>query len=385
MSDPIVQTKSILSDLIGFDTVSSQSNRDLIAYCSDLLKSLGAKLDYSENAEKTKANLFATIGPDIDGGIVLSGHTDVVPVEGQDWSSDPFTADERDGLIFGRGACDMKGFLACCLATAPEFAAAELHRPIHLAFTYDEEVGCLGAGVLLDALQQSGRKPAVCIIGEPTSMRVAEGHKGCYEYTTRFGGQEGHSSNPDNGLNAIEYALRFMNDLYGLGDDLTKRAPHNSPFTPPWSTVQVGTVSGGIAHNVIARECAVGWDFRPVNGEDTEFGLDRMQTSIDELRNEMKSRFAGADIHTETVGEVAGLEPMALSAARDLVTALTGNTDTGVVSFGTEGGLYQKAGISTVVCGPGSIDQAHRPDEFVAVDQLEMCLQMLDGLTAAAD
>ena len=381
MSELIGQTKSLLADLIGFDTVSSKSNLDLIAYCTDLLKSLGAKLDYSENTERTKANLFATIGPDIDGGIVLSGHTDVVPVEGQDWSSDPFKADEREGLIYGRGACDMKGFLACCLAVVPKFSAADLDRPIHLAFTYDEEVGCLGAGVLLEALERSGRKPAICIVGEPTSMRVAEGHKGCYEYTTRFSGQEGHSSNPENGLNAIEFALRFMNDLYDLSEVLKERAPHNSPFTPHWSTVQVGTVAGGIAHNVIARECAVGWDFRPVNSEDTEFGLERMQDSLESLREEMKLSLSAANVVTETVGEVAGLEPMARSAARELVISLTGNADTGVVSFGTEGGLFQRAGVSTVICGPGSIDQAHRPDEFVSVDQLKVCLDMLEKLT----
>ena len=374
------RTRQVLADLIGFATISADSNLDLIRYCTGLLEPLGAKLDLSTSVDGRKANLFATIGPDVDGGIVLSGHTDVVPVEGQDWTSDPFAAIERDGRIYGRGACDMKGYLACCLAMAPEFAARDLEQPIHLAFTYDEEVGCLGAGVMLEALAETGRRPAICIIGEPTSMRVIEGHKGCYEYTTRFTGLEGHSSNPCKGVNAIEYALRFMGDLYGVGEELQDRAPHNSPFTPPWSTVQVGQVSGGIAHNVIARECAVGWDFRPVNEADTDFALARMRHSEATLRAEMQARFDGADIRTETVGEVAGLQPMTHSEARDLAVCLAGNADTGVVSFGTEGGLYQKAGVSTVVCGPGSIDQAHRPDEYVAMEQLEACLEMLRRL-----
>ncbi len=370
----------LLTDLIGFATISSESNLALIDYCTGLLEPLGARVELSKNANGSKANMFATLGPDADGGIVLSGHTDVVPVEGQDWTGDPFTAIEKDGLIYGRGACDMKGYLACCLAMAPEFAAGELKRPIHLAFTYDEEVGCLGARVMLEALAETGRRPAVCIIGEPTSMRVIEGHKGCYEYTTRFTGLEGHSSDPDKGVNAIEYALRFMGELYGVGEDLKGRAPHNSPFTPPWSTVQVGQVSGGIAHNVIARECSVGWDFRPVNEADTDFALTRMRDSEAALRTEMREIFDGADVHTETIGEVAGLEPMSRSEARDLAIGLTGNADTGVVSFGTEGGLYQKAGVSTIVCGPGSIDQAHRPDEYVAVEQLQACLRMLARL-----
>jgi len=378
--DRLARTKAHLADLIGFATISGQNNLDLIDFCAGLLEPLGAKLDVSKSADGRKANLFATLGPDADGGIVLSGHTDVVPVEGQDWSADPFSAAEKDGLIYGRGACDMKGFIACCLAMAPDFAARQGDTPIHLAFTYDEEVGCLGAGVMLDALAASGRKPAICIIGEPTSMRVIEGHKGCHEYTTRFTGLEGHSSDPDKGVNAIEFAIRHAAELYAVAEDLKGRAPHNSPFSPPWSTMQVGQMTGGIAHNVIARECAMVWDFRPINEADADFAMTRMRTSEDRLRSEMQARFAGADIRTETVGAIAGLEPATISEARDLAVRLTGNSDIGSVSFGTEGGLYQNAGISTVVCGPGSIEQAHKPDEFIAVDQLGACLKMLERL-----
>ncbi len=382
MSDTarLEKTKELLTDLIGFASVSAVSNLDLIDYCAGVLTPLGAKLEFSRSDDGHRANLFATLGPDRDGGIVLSGHTDVVPVEGQDWASDPFTASERDGRIYGRGACDMKGFLACCLAMAPEFAARATDRPFHMAFTYDEETGCLGAGVLMEALAASGRRPAVCIVGEPTMMRVIEGHKGCHEFTTRFTGLEGHTSDPDRGVNAIDYAVRLVGEIHRIAEQLKARAPHNSPFSPPWSTIQAGRIDGGIARNVIAGECRVEWDLRPVNDADTDFALQRMHACEAALRSEMQSRFADADIRTETIGAVAGLDPMTHSEARDLAVRLTGNADTGVVSFGTEAGLYQRAGISTIVCGPGSIEQAHKPDEFVALDQLQACLAMLARL-----
>ncbi|HMB48155.1 MAG TPA: acetylornithine deacetylase [Afifellaceae bacterium] len=376
------QTRVLLGDLIGFATITEQSNMALIDYCAALLEPLGAKMEYSRSEDGGRANLFATFGPDGDGGLVLSGHTDVVPVEGQDWSTYPFKAVERNGAIYGRGACDMKAFLACCLAMAPDFAARKAGAPLHLAFTYDEEIGCMGAGVLLKALAESGRKPAACIIGEPTSLRVIDCHKGCHEYTTRFTGLEGHSSDPEKGVNAIEYAVRHAGELYRVAEELKERAPHNSPFSPPWSTLQVGKISGGIAHNVIARECDLVWDFRPVNDADTEFALGRIRAHEDGLRREMQAAFADADIHTETAGAIVGLEPATQSQARDIAIHLCGNSDTGAVSFGTEGGLYQKAGISTVICGPGSIEQAHKPDEFITLEQLGACLRMLERLTA---
>ena len=209
------QTREILDHLIGFATVSADSNLELIAYANERLDRIDARTHLTLNAEGTKANLFATIGPDVDGGVVLSGHTDVVPVEDQDWSSDPFTARFQDDLIYGRGACDMKGFIACALAMAESFAEADLKRPLHLALTFDEEVGCLGARVMLEALKDSGRRPAACIIGEPTGMRVIEGHKGCCEYSTSFDGLEGHGSRPELGVNAAEYAVRYAAELIG--------------------------------------------------------------------------------------------------------------------------------------------------------------------------
>jgi acetylornithine deacetylase len=375
--------RSILADLIAIPTVSADSNLQLIAYAQQLLDTLDAKAHMTLDETGAKANLFATIGPDVDGGVVLSGHTDVVPVEGQDWSSNPFAADERDGRIYGRGACDMKGFIACALALAPRFAAAELARPLHLALTYDEEVGCLGAQVMLKALAESGRRPSVCVIGEPTEMRIIQGHKGCYEYTTTFGGLEGHGSYPDRGVNAVEYAARFIGKLLDVGEALKDRAPRGSCFDPPWSTIQTGVIHGGIARNVIPRECLVDWEMRPVNRADAEFALAEIRACTEhDLLPRMRAHFPEASIVTHVIGEVEGLEPMPSSEALDLVQELTGGNSRDVVSFGTEAGLFQKHGIATVVCGPGSIMQAHKPDEFVALDQLEQCLAMIERLVA---
>jgi acetylornithine deacetylase len=376
-------TRTILADLIAFPTISADSNLDLIAWCARRLEALGARCAITHDATGAKANMFATIGPDVDGGVVLSGHTDVVPVAGQDWSSDPFTAIERDGLIYGRGACDMKGFIACALALAPRIAAADLERPVHVALSYDEETGCLGAPVMLKALAESGRRPGICIIGEPTEMRIIEGHKGCCEYTTRFGGLAGHSAAPGLGVSAVEYAVRYAGRLLELRQELAARTPPGSRFTPPESTLQIGGIRGGVAHNIVADHCELDWEMRPV----VEADLDFVKREIGEfvantLLPAMRAVHAGASIETEVIGEVAGLEPMTKSPVCELVAELTGSNTRDVVSFGTEAGLFQKLGISTVVCGPGSIAQAHKADEFVAVAQLQQCLAMIEGLVA---
>ncbi|MGF1609317.1 MAG: M20/M25/M40 family metallo-hydrolase, partial [Kiloniellales bacterium] len=281
----------------------------------------------------------------------------------------------------GRGACDMKGFIACALALAPRFAAADLKRPLHFAFTYDEEVGCLGAQVMLKALAESGRKPSVCIIGEPTEMRIIEGHKGCYEYTTEFGGLEAHGSMPEAGVNAVEYAARFIAKLLDVAEALKARAPQGSAFEPPWSTIQTGLIRGGIARNVIPRDCAVEWEMRPVTRGDADFALGAIRDYAENtLLPQMRARYAEASIVTHVISEVEGLQPMPQSEALDLVQELTGGNSRELVSFGTEAGLYQQLGISTVVCGPGSIAQAHKPDEYVSLDQLGLCLCMIERL-----
>ncbi len=380
---PLTRARTALSELIAFPTISADSNLELILYVQEVLGRLGARLELTRDETGAKANLFATIGPDIDGGVILSGHTDVVPVEGQDWSTDPFLAHDDGANMYGRGACDMKGFLACALALAPAAAEADLKRPLHLSFTYDEEIGCLGARVMLADLERTGRKPRACIIGEPTSMRVIEGHKGCHEYSTEFMGLEGHGSRPERGVNAVEYAVRYVSELLRLGEDLKANPPAGSRFEPPWTTISVGRMAGGIAHNVIANQCQVDWEFRPANGRDARHVSRHMEDYAErELIPRMRAVDPAAGIFTRTMGEVAGLTPMPDSEAVAIATELTGGTDTGLVSFGTEAGLFQEIGIPTVVCGPGSIAQAHKPDEFVAVEQLEQCLAMIERLIA---
>lgn len=375
------RTVRILGDLIAFPTVSSDSNLDLIAYAADHLRAAGARLTFGHDDAGGKANLFATLGPEGDGGIVLSGHTDVVPVAAEEWTSDPFALRAAEGRLYGRGACDMKGFIAACLAMAPRFAAQPLARPLHFALTYDEEVGCFGAQHLVSGLRQAGIAPAVAIIGEPTDMRVIEGHKGCHEYTTRFSGREGHGSDPGAGVNAVEYAARFIVRLLELRDDLKSRAPRDSRFVPPWSTVQVGQIAGGSARNVIAGHCAVDWELRPVSAADAAHATGTMRDFAQGvLLPAMRAIAPEASIETEVIAEVTGLEPVSTSEAREIAFALTGAESAGLVPFGTEAGLFQAMGMSAVVCGPGSIAQAHKADEFVSLDQLSRCLGMLEGL-----
>ncbi|WP_298677535.1 acetylornithine deacetylase [uncultured Lentibacter sp.] len=377
----LARTVDLLEKLIAFPTISPDSNLAMIAFMADHLGQLGARVTTYSAPCGTKANLFATLGPEGDGGIVLSGHSDVVPVTDQDWTSDPFTLTDRDGLLFGRGTCDMKGFIAATLAMAEAYAALPLTRPVHFAFTHDEETGCIGAQALVKELQAQGLKPAIAIIGEPTEMRIIEGHKGCCEYTTRFTGLEGHGSQPERGVNAAEYAVRYVTKLMELRSDLMARAPEGSRFEPPYTTVNIGRIAGGVAPNVIVGKAEVDWEFRPVQDSDYTFvhkALDAYTQKT--LLPAMRAVHPAADIEVETLGEVAGLMPMEENEARDLCAALTGGNGVDVVAFGTEAGLFQQLGMSAVVCGPGSIAQAHKPDEFIAPDQLQACLNMLDGL-----
>ncbi len=381
MSD-LATTKSILGDLIAHPSISSDSNLPIIDDLANRLSDAGARVEvlHSETMPG-KANLFATIGPEAQGGIVLSGHSDVVPVADQAWSSDPFEMVERDGALYGRGTCDMKGFIAACVAKAPDFAAQTLRKPIHFAFTHDEETGCLGAQDLVETLDARGLRPDIAIIGEPTEMRIIEGHKGCCEYTTSFTGLEGHGSRPDLGVNAVEYAARYVIRLMELAEDLKSRAPNESRFAPPWTTIGVGALIGGVAHNVIPGRAEVKWDMRPVQDSDRDFVLHALEDFTDKiLRPEMQARHPHANISTHTIAEVIGLEPENQNRALALVSALTGANSADVVAFGTEAGLFRKLGLSAVVCGPGSIAEAHKPDEFIAISELSKCLNMLDKL-----
>ena len=380
MSD-LQETQRILGDLIAFPTVSMDSNLDMLHYIRDYLEPLGARVTLFHDESGTKANLFATLGPDCDGGVILSGHSDVVPVSDQPWTSDPFALTERDGKLFGRGTCDMKGFIAATLAMAPHFAKMDLKKPIHFAFTHDEEVGCIGAAALIPELEKQGYKPAIAIIGEPTEMRIIEGHKGCCEYTTRFSGLEGHGSSPDLGVNAAEYAVRYVTRLMELREEMKTRVPKNSRFEPPWTTMNIGGLRGGVMHNVIVSKAEVDWEFRPVQQSDFHYMKEQITAYVDqELLPAMRKVHPEASIETETLGEVDGLEPMDDNAAKDLIMELTGANGADVVPFGTEAGIFQKLGLSAVVCGPGSIAQAHKADEYVALDQLDACLSMLHGV-----
>ena len=381
MTTQLSDTVALLGDLIAFPTVSEVSNLDMIAYLAHRLEAEGAKVDIFHDEIGHKANLFATIGPETDGGIVLSGHSDVVPVDEQDWSSYPFEMTEHQGHLYGRGTCDMKGFIAAAVAMAPYFAERVRDRPVHFAFTYDEEVGCFGAQALVDSLKQKGIRPGVAIIGEPTMMRIIEGHKGCYEYTTHFHGLAGHGSSPDKGVNAVEYAARYVGHLLELKDALRARAPAGSRFDPPWTTINTGSLSGGVAHNVIASIAKLEWEMRPVQAADAQFVKDDLRRYCDEeLLPAMRAICPEAEITTEVIGEVDGLEPVDQNEAKHIMMELTGANTADVVPFGTEAGIFQQYGMSAVVCGPGSIDQAHKPDEYVSVDQLQQCVDMLGRL-----
>ena len=375
-------THAILEQLIAFPTVSADSNLALIDYAAGHLRNCGARVTLSRDPTCRKANLFATLGPDTSGGIVLSGHTDVVPAAAGEWSSDPFVLRQSEGRLYGRGSCDMKGFIAAVLAKAPDYAALDLKRPVHFAFTYDEEVGCFGARHLIEDLEKTDLRPAVAIIGEPTEMRVIEGHKGCYEYTTTFHGTDGHGSEPDKGVNAIHMAARFIARMLDLAEELKQGTGNDSArFSPPWTTLQTGRITGGSARNVIARTCSVEWEMRPVRSSDAQKVKAALETYCrDVLLPDMRAVHSEAEITTEIIGEVAGLAVTTANEARDIVTALTGANLCDVVAFGTEAGLFQSLGMSVVVCGPGSIAQAHQPDEFVEIDQLAKCLSMLTGL-----
>ncbi len=378
------ETLKILADLIKFQTVSGTSNLKLIEYCEKKLNESGATSFKTFHKSGLQANLFSTINGKEklnSEGIILSGHTDVVPASSNEWSSDPYIAQEKDNKVYGRGSCDMKGFIACTLVMAPLFAKQKLKKPIHFSYTYDEETSCLGAPVLLKELKKRNVNYSVCIIGEPTDMKAIHAHKGYNEYKTYFTGLAGHASDPVHGVNAIEYAIRYANKLMELREELKKRKSKDSVFTPPYSTLQIGKISGGLSTNVIADQCIVDWEVRPITPEDGKFISQNIESYAKEtLLPEMRKVYPKANIKKETVGETIGFNKVEKSDAVDLVCNLTGDNSRGSISFGTEAGLFQELGISTVVCGPGSIKQAHTIDEYVTFDQLKLCLKMLVNL-----
>jgi acetylornithine deacetylase len=369
--------------LIAFDTTSRNSNLALIDFAQGLAEKAGGRCRRSHDAGGAKANLFATFGPDGDGGIVLSGHTDVVPVDGQAWSSDPFDAVVRDGKLFGRGASDMKSFIAVALSLLPQIAAAKLTRPLHLALSYDEEVGCVGVTGLLEDLKHEGIRPALAVIGEPTLMKVVGAHKGGAKLVTSCRGREGHSSAPEKGANAVMMAGEFVALLDSVWNEL--RDDPDPRFDPPHSTVQATVIGGGTAVNILAREADVTWEYRCLPDRDPQKILDRVEARARaEILPKYRARAAEADFRTLAQAVYPGLRMDQESPAVALARELTGANQVEAVSYGTEAGHFQSYGIPAVICGPGSIEQAHKTDEWIALSELEACEVFLRKVIARA-
>ncbi|SDB34636.1 acetylornithine deacetylase [Pseudomonas sp. NFACC23-1] len=381
MSEP--RSRALLVELVSFATVSRDSNLALIEFVRDYLQGLGVNSELIYNAERTKANLLASIGPAVPGGVVLSGHTDVVPVDGQAWTVDPFCLTEMDGKWFGRGTADMKGYLASVLAAVPVFLASPLRRPVHLAFSYDEEVGCLGVHSLLEVLVRRIAQPALCLIGEPTQLRPVLGHKGKLAMRCHVRGAACHSAYAPYGVNAIEQAARLIGRLGEIGAQLAEPSRHDPRFDPAFSTVQVGVVRGGTALNIVPADCRFDFEVRALPDFDPLVVVEQLQGYAEQtLLPAMQAVAADTAIRFEPLSAYPGLATSPDSAAARLVAQLCGSDAFGTVAFGTEGGLFHQAGVPTVVCGPGSMDQGHKPDEYVSVEQMAACDRLMDRLAS---
>lgn len=362
----------LLARLVAFDTTSRLSNLALIEWVEAYLSGLGVSARRVPNAEGTKTNLMATIGPDIEGGVILSGHTDVVPVDGQPWSTDPFVLTEKDGRLYGRGTCDMKGFLALALAAAPDLAARRLKRPVHLAFSYDEEVGCLGAPDMIAAFAAEVPKAAAVIVGEPTLMQAVSGHKGISTFKVTVTGREAHSSMTHLGVSANMVAIQLMARLADLAQTLAREADPVSLFTPSWPTLTIGQVNGGTAVNILARQCVFFFDLRCPPGRDPQAILTDFFALAEQLDAEVKAKAPEGGVKVEVRSLTPAFAPEAEGAAEALARRLAvDNGPPRVAAYAAEAGQFQGAGFSTVICGPGSIDQAHQPDEYVEISQME--------------
>lgn len=383
MDDPAMTRDCVqlLERLVAFPTVSRDSNLALIDFVRERLAESGVECELFFNEARTKASLFATIGPDREGGIALSGHTDVVPVDGQAWSSDPFSLVRRGDRLYGRGTADMKGFIACVLAAVPAMQSEALRAPIHLSLSYDEEVGCVGVRPMLAELSRRANRPRICLIGEPTEMKPVLGHKGKLAMRCRVQGAACHSAHAPKGVNAIEVAARLIHRLTQLGEDLARPARRDARFDPPFSTVQTGLIRGGRALNIVPAECEFDFEVRALPGLEPREVSQALKAYADaELLPRMRQVHPEAGICWEALGDYPGLATPPDSPAARLLARLLGSTAYGTVSYGTEGGLFSHAGIATVVCGPGSMDQGHKPDEFITLEQLGACASLLARL-----
>jgi acetylornithine deacetylase len=367
--------------LVSFDTTSRESNLGLIEFVRDYLDHLGVASELTFDAEGRKANLYATLGPVDIGGIMLSGHTDVVPVDGQHWESHPFEVHRRDGRLYGRGTADMKSFIAIALALAPEFLARPLKRPIHFALSFDEEVGCLGVRHLVAALAGKAVKPRACIVGEPTMMRPIIGHKGKTSLRCEVHGVESHSALAHRGVNAVEAAAEIVAFLKGMARRRRDEGPHDADFVPPYTTIHTGTIRGGTVLNIVPKHCVFEFEFRNLPNEEPAGLLAEVRDFAEtRILPEMRSVDPASGVAFEEMTSFPAFTIGADAEVTQLVLSLTGANDTGKVSFGTEAGLFQQTGIPTVICGPGSIEQAHKPDEFIAIEQVQLCEDFLRRL-----
>ncbi|MGM8884729.1 acetylornithine deacetylase [Psychrobacter sp. 1U2] len=378
-----------LTRLIGFDTVSRHSNLALIEDVQSYCKQLGLNVELTFNDEKNKANLFVTVpagrnAEDINGGLVLSGHTDVVPVDGQDWSSDPFKAQIRGDKLYGRGSCDMKGFIACALSLLPKTVqlsnSGQLRRPLHLALSFDEEVGCLGAPLILADLKARDITPDYCIVGEPTNMTMVVAHKGIAVYRCRVHGKSAHSSLTHQGVNAISYASRLVGYVDSLADEFTSRKDNDEIFDVPYSTLSVGTIQGGTATNIVPNLCEFTFDYRNLPHMTQDDMLAPIKAKIAELTAQMQQRAPETGIELLQEEGVPAMTDNTNDELQQLIAALTGDHERHKVAYATEGGQFTNNGIPTIICGPGSIEQAHKADEFVALSEIARCDEFLQKL-----
>jgi len=373
MRQPSSDVIECVSTAIGFDTVSRNSNLKMIAWAADRLDALGASIRFSYNAQRSKANLLASFG-DGPGGVVLSGHTDVVPVDGQDWHSDPFSARIHDGRLYGRGACDMKGFIGVVLAQAATFKDVPLREPVHIALSYDEEVGCLGISGLIADMLEAGIRPSGCIVGEPTSMRVVSAHKGGRIYRCRVTGCAAHSSLTPQGVNAIEYAANVISHIQRLADEEARSGPRIDGFDVPFSTISTNTIQGGNGLNIIPAQCEFSFDYRHLPGVDPDGFIDAVRAyATEQVLPRMRARHPQAAIAFDCIGSIPALDEGDNVALQHLITNLLGQRETKRVAYGTEASFFNTAGVPSIVCGPGSIDVAHKPDEYVSLAQLAAC------------
>ena len=378
----LAAARAILETLVGFDTTSHLSNLALIEWVEAYLDGHGGPHRRVANHDGTKSNLLATIGPSVEGGAVLSGHTDVVPVDGQPWTSDPFSIVERDGRLYGRGTCDMKGFLALALAAVPDLIAANPRKPVHLAFSYDEEIGCLGAPGLIETIHRELPKPAFVVVGEPTDMVAVNGHKGITYYSVRVTGHEAHSSQTQLGVSAIMEAVKLMSSLNELAAKLERDADPASPFTPKGATLTIGRVNGGTAGNILARECTFLFDLRCPHTLDPQVVLAPFFAEAAAMDAALKARHPEAGVSVRLQSSVPPFAPEPDGAAESFARRLAGdNGPPRAVAFATEAGQFQRSGLSTVLCGPGSIAQAHQPDEYVEISQMERGVAFMRRLT----